>query len=91
VLEWIFRRCDGDGETWETPLGLVPAQGDLNTEGLDIDPAELATVLGTDDDGLRAQLPQVKEHLAIFEDRLPGDIRAQMQALEQRLREPGEE
>ena len=25
VLEWIFRRCDGDGEAVETPIGLVPA------------------------------------------------------------------
>ena len=85
VLEWVFRRCDGNGETQETPLGLVPAEGDLNTDGLDIDPAELATVLGTDDDGLRAQLPQVKEHLAAFGDQLPREIRAQLEALEQRL------
>ena len=26
VLEWVFRRCDGEGETVETPLGLLPAR-----------------------------------------------------------------
>ena len=85
VLEWVFRRCDGAGEAEETPLGLVPAEGDLNTEGLDIDPAELATVLDTDLEGLRKQLPQVKEHLATFGDKLPDPIRKHMEALEQRL------
>ena len=25
VLEWIFRRCDGEAEAVETPIGLVPA------------------------------------------------------------------
>ena len=25
VLAWVFRRCDGEGETVETPIGLVPA------------------------------------------------------------------
>ena len=25
VLEWVFRRCNGEGETVETPIGLVPA------------------------------------------------------------------
>jgi phosphoenolpyruvate carboxykinase (GTP) len=25
VLAYVFRRCDGDGETVETPIGLVPA------------------------------------------------------------------
>ena len=36
VLEWVFRRCDGEGETVDTPLGLLPAEGEINTEGLDI-------------------------------------------------------
>jgi len=85
VLEWVFRRCDGEGETTETPLGLVPAEGDLNTEGLNIDPADLAEVLRVDPDALREQLPQVKDHLAIFGDQLPGELRSQMEALEKRL------
>ena len=34
---------------------------------------------------LRAQLPQVREHLARFGDRLPGALRAQFEALEKRL------
>ena len=36
VLEWVFRRCDGEGEAVETPIGLLPAEGEINTEGLDI-------------------------------------------------------
>src|SRR5215218_4060692 len=68
VLEWVFRRCNGDAEAVETPIGLVPAEGDLNTEGLDIDPDDLAEVLHVDLDTLRAQIPQVKEHLAQFGD-----------------------
>jgi len=85
VLEWVFRRCDGAADAEETPLGLVPTAGDLDTEGLDIDPAVLATVLDTDADELRQQLPQVKEHLAMFGDDLPAELRAQMEALERRL------
>src|SRR5437763_16761454 len=34
VLAWICKRCDGEGETVETPIGLVPAEGELNVEGL---------------------------------------------------------
>ena len=36
VLEWVFRRCDDEGETVDSPLGLLPAEGAINTEGLDI-------------------------------------------------------
>ena len=33
VLEWVFRRCDGEGEAVETPIGLLPAEGDDRHRG----------------------------------------------------------
>jgi len=85
VLEWVFRRCDGAAEAEESPLGLVPTQGDLNTDGLDISEEDLATVLVVPVEELRQQLPQMREHLAVFGDDLPEEVTAQMDALEQRL------
>ncbi|GBP54409.1 Phosphoenolpyruvate carboxykinase [Eumeta japonica] len=42
VLDWILRRCDEEPCYQETPLGLVPSEGQLNTEGLnDINMKEL--------------------------------------------------
>jgi phosphoenolpyruvate carboxykinase (GTP) len=85
VLEWIFRRCAGAAGAHETALGLVPAGGDLYTGGLDVPASDLEAVLTVDDDELRAQLPPLEEHLAIFGDQLPDEIRAQFEALKQRL------
>jgi phosphoenolpyruvate carboxykinase (GTP) len=85
VLEWVFRRCAGDAGARETPIGLVPGDGDLYTGGLDIAAEDLAAVLEVDPAQLRAQLPQVKEHLARFGDDLPDALRAQFEALERRL------
>jgi phosphoenolpyruvate carboxykinase (GTP) len=85
VLEWIFRRCAGEGKTVETPIGLVPADGDINTDGLDISDEAMRRLLTVDADALRAQLPQVEEHLARFGDDLPDEIRGQLEALEGRL------
>jgi phosphoenolpyruvate carboxykinase (GTP) len=85
VLEWVFRRCAGDADARETPIGLVPAPGDLYTGGLDISAEDLEEVLTVDPDTLREQLPQVKEHLAQFGDRLPEELQAQLEALERRL------
>jgi phosphoenolpyruvate carboxykinase (GTP) len=85
VLEWIFRRCAGDADAHETALGLVPAGGDLYTGGLDVPASDLEAVLTVDDDELRAQLPQLEEHLATFGDRLPQEIRTQFGALKRRL------
>ena len=85
VLEWVFRRCEDKVAAHETAIGLVPQKDDLDTDGLDIADADLAEVLTVDPEQVKAQLPQVKEHLATFGDRLPDELSAQLAALEQRL------
>ena len=85
VLDWIFRRCDGDAEGVETPIGVVPAPGELNVEGLGLDAGALDQLLSVDEGALRAELPQVKEHLAKFGDDLPGTLREELDKLEARL------
>src|SRR4051794_33859089 len=85
VLAWIFRRCDDQGDTVETPIGLVPAADGLPTDGLDLSREALEELLRIDEDQLRAEIEQVKEHLATFGDRLPEEIRDQLRELEERL------
>ena len=50
VLEWVFRRCDGEGETVETPIGLVPAEGELDLDGLEISDEAMRELLTVDAD-----------------------------------------
>jgi len=85
VLAWVFRRCEGKAEAVESPIGLLPADGAIDVEGLDVSEGAMSELLSVDPDQLREQLPQVKEHLAKFGDRLPDAIRAQLEALEARL------
>ncbi len=85
VLEWIFRRCDGEGETVDSPIGLLPAQGEIDTEGLDVSAEEMRELLSVDTELFKQQLPQVRSHLERFRERLPREIAAQLDGLEQRL------
>jgi phosphoenolpyruvate carboxykinase (GTP) len=85
VLEYIFRRCDGEGETVETPIGLVPAEGELNTDGLALSDEDLAGLLRVDEAALRDELSQVEDHLAKFGNRLPDEVSAQLEALKAKL------
>jgi phosphoenolpyruvate carboxykinase (GTP) len=86
VLAWVFARCAGRGEANETPIGLTPpvGGGGIDTRGLDVSEADMAELLRVDAEEWRAQLPQFREHLAKFE-RLPAELHAQLDALEQRL------
>ena len=85
VLAWIFRRCEGVVETEETPVGGIPAAGDIDLDGLGIDAEAFEAVRTVDLDALREEMPQVREHLETFGDDLPLQLWAQFEALEQRL------
>ncbi|HYL70028.1 MAG TPA: phosphoenolpyruvate carboxykinase domain-containing protein, partial [Candidatus Dormibacteraeota bacterium] len=69
-----------------TAIGLLPPVGDggLDTRGLQISDVAMAELLRVDAEEWKAQLPQLREHLAKFE-RLPAQVLAQLQALEERL------
>jgi len=85
VLEWVFRRCDGDAEAVETPIGLVPAAGSLNVDGLDIDAGDLEALLTVDEAAVAAEVDQVRGHLDSVGDSLPSTLRDELAALESRL------
>ena len=85
VLKWIFERVDGDSEVVDTPIGRLPTKGALDTDGLDIDDADLDTLLAVDSDGWRAAIPQIREHYAVFGDKLPAQLQMAVDTLEARL------
>jgi phosphoenolpyruvate carboxykinase (GTP) len=85
VLAWVFRRCEGTGEADETPIGLVPAEGALDLDGLDVSAEAMAELLKVEPEAWSAQLPQVHEHFAKFGDDLPQALRDQLEGLEKRL------
>jgi phosphoenolpyruvate carboxykinase (GTP) len=85
VLAWIVRRCEGRAEAQETPVGLVPRPEDLDTGGLDISAEALEQLLTVEEEPLREELGQIREHLAQFGDTLPTEVREQFETLERRL------
>jgi phosphoenolpyruvate carboxykinase (GTP) len=87
VLAWIFRRCQGKAEAVDTEIGLVPpvGAGGIEIDDLDISPAAITELLEIDVDGWKEQLPQMHEHYAVFGDKLPEELHAELGALKQRL------
>ncbi len=87
VLSWVFARCAGHGAATETPIGRIPPVGGqgIDTRRLDVSDEDMAELLRVDAAEWAAQLPQFREHLGKF-DRLPAELRAQLKALEERLR-----
>jgi phosphoenolpyruvate carboxykinase (GTP) len=85
VLRWVVERVSGEGEAVDTPIGRVPAPGAIDTSGLDVDEATLAELVAVDADSWRQELPQIDEHYRTIGDRVPGELREQLTALDKRL------
>jgi len=85
VLEWVFERVGGRGDAVETPIGWVPAPGAIDIEGVDVSKEDLEELLRVDDDEWRAEVPLIREHYAVFGDRLPDELNQAVDTLEKRL------
>lgn len=86
VLEWIARRVVGEAKGKETPIGVLPEVGDLNLEGLDIPVEDLRAALAVSDSEWLAELPAISEYFDQFGDRMPTELRDQLDILEARLK-----
>jgi phosphoenolpyruvate carboxykinase (GTP) len=77
VLEWIVRRCQGDLDAVESPIGRLPAPGDLNLEGINVDAATMEKLLAVDVDGWKAELAEVGDYLDSYGSRTPASLKAE--------------
>ena len=85
VLLWMIERVKGKGGAADTPIGFVPTPAALNWEGLDLGPKEQEILLRVDRAEWGAELPEIRAFFERFGERLPGELRRALSALEQEL------
>lgn len=87
VLEWILKRCDNEVDAVETAIGYVPKPEDINLEGLkDFDEEKLASILKVDNAKWAKEAAGVEEFYKKFGDKLPQELRDELNGLEERTR-----
>ena len=86
VLKWIFERCEGTAKAIESPFGLAPEKDAIDLSGLDIPEQDLEMLLQADNDALRSEIGDMREHFAKFGDKIPQALVTQLDALEERLK-----
>ncbi len=85
VLKWMCERVDGKAKGMETPIGRMPAAGELDVTGLKITPAEVDEVLRVDVDAFKAELPDLDAYMAQFGNRVPARMLRQVAEYKRRL------
>ena len=89
VLKWVFERVQGGGETQESPIGRHPTTGALDLSGLDLDPADLRELLRVDAADWKREADDIEAYFAPYGDRLPPELRTELEALRDRLNAAG--
>lgn len=87
VLKWIVERISGKSDAVETPIGYTPAEGAIDTSGIDVTDAQMDELLDVDTDEWLNEIESIREHYERFEERLPKALYDELDALETRLRE----
>ncbi|MBP7585428.1 MAG: phosphoenolpyruvate carboxykinase (GTP) [Spirochaetes bacterium] len=86
VLKWVFERCAGTGKAVETELGFMPTPDAIDITGLSgVSDADMKELLAVDRQAWLHEAGLVREHFDNFGDRLPRELRVELEALEKRL------
>ena len=85
VLDWILKRCEGEVEAKETPIGYIPTANALDMTGLDLPTDIIEELLSVDVDDWKEELKGHREFFAMFGDRLPKEFWEEYNALAHRL------
>ncbi len=85
VLNWIVDRCEGKADATETAIGYVPKPEDIDLTDLDMDMDTLKSILKVDKDVWTKEAEEIEEHYKKFGDRLPNELKAQLETLKENL------
>lgn len=86
VLKWVIERVQGTGKYIDTPIGRLPAEGALDTTGLDIKPETLKKLFTVDKDLWLGEVAEMREYYKIFGEHLPKELSAELDKIEKRLK-----
>ncbi|MCW8807137.1 MAG: phosphoenolpyruvate carboxykinase (GTP) [Rhodanobacter sp.] len=79
VLEWMIGRVEGALGGLETPIGILPADGELRLDGTKVDPTRIDELLDVDVAAWQEELAAIGTYLDSFEPRLPERLRQEQQ------------
>ena len=85
VLAWIFGRCEGTAAATETAIGYVPTVDGIDISGLAVTKEDIAELVKVDKALWKDELELIKEQQIALGDRLPKELKFQVEQLEARL------
>ncbi len=85
VIKWVVERVDNTAKALETAIGLVPADGALDLDGLGLTQSQASKILAVNEDEWRDELSLIEAHFAEIGNSVPPELQDELHLLEKRL------
>ena len=79
VLRWILDRCNRKAEAAETAIGYLPTINAIDTDGLNMNPETMHTLLSVETDKWRVEMLVLEKYFQGFGKRLPVKLHNELQ------------
>ena len=86
VIKWAIEQIEGANTSVETPIGLVPAPGAIDTNGLETSEQDMAEVSAVNLDEWRAEVPLIEEWFTKIGAKLPEELESEFADLKAALK-----
>ncbi len=86
VLMWIIDRCCKVAQAKETPVGYVPIQGGIDTDGLEgISEEDLNYLLTVDREAWKGEVTRIEEYYKFIGETVPEKLTMQLEQMKKRI------
>jgi len=85
VVDWIIGRLENKNKGQATPIGRIPATGELNIEGLGLDDETMQKIMDVDSDSWMAETEMIEAFFDGFGLALPPEMTRQLHWLRNQL------
>ena len=85
VLKWMCERLEGKVKGKESPIGIIPADGELDLTGLPLSTDNMKDLMNIDKKEWSAEIPDIQKHFDQFGSKAPKRLLEQLEALKKRL------
>ncbi len=85
VLKYVTERIEGKDIGNKTAIGILPKQGALDTNGLNIDEKAINKLFEIEKEGWKNEVASIEEFYAKFGDKLPNELKQELEALKERI------
>jgi phosphoenolpyruvate carboxykinase (GTP) len=85
VIAWVIGKVSGETLGSDSPLGQLPATGELDLSGLDVNQEIIDQLFDIDPASWSAEIDTIKDFFDEFGDELPAELKTELAELETRI------